>query len=196
MNLAFPLNQPSATHRACAEARVIDVADVRLEATLTVPEGAVGVVALLHASSAGRFAPHNRFAAEVLEQSGLATLQVDLLTPAEEAVLPNRDRRARTSLLVGRVVGVVDWLNVQPETTRLRLGLFASALETAPALLAAARVPGVRAVVSRGGYADSADDAPEELLVPTLLLLGREEQGRAAELAAEFFARHLCQRSR
>jgi putative phosphoribosyl transferase len=192
MNLVSAMNQPSTMHRATAEERVIDAADVRLEATLSVPPAASGLVALLLASSAGRFAPKSRFAAEVLEQSGLATLQVDLLTPAEEAALPTTDARSRTSLLVGRVLAVVDWLKSQPETTGLRLGLFASAAETAPAALAAARVPNVAAVVSLAGYADS-DDAPAERLIPTLLILGREEQARAAELACEFFARQLCQ---
>lgn len=190
MNLVSPSAHLSTTH--AAEARAIDAADVRLEATLSIPLEASGVVALLHASCAGRFAPQNRFVAEVLEQSGLATLSVDLLTPAEEAALPNGERRATTSLLLGRVLAVVAWLKAQPETTRLRLGLFASAIEAPPALLAAARVPGISAVVTQGGYTDS-EEAPEELLVPTLLLLGREEQGRAAELASEFFARQLCQ---
>lgn len=189
MDLVSPLPEPAARHRT--EERIIDAAGAGLEAILTVPPGAAGVVALLHASCAGRFAPGARFTAEVLEQSGLGALRVDLLTPAEEATLSGNDRRARTALLASRVIAVVNWLKVQPETTRLRLGLFASALETAPALLAAARVPGVSAVVSQGGYVDSADDAPEELLVPTLLIVGPEEQSRAAELAAEFFTREL-----
>jgi hypothetical protein len=53
----------------------------------------------------------------------------------------------------------------------------------------------VAAVVSRGGCPDFAQDAVAELHIPTLMIVGRDEQARAAELASEFFARRLTLRS-
>lgn len=192
MNL---VTQPAGTrldYTTVAQERIIDALETQLEATLTVPIGATGVVALLHASSAGRFAPRNRFAAQVLEQSGLASLQVDLLTPGEEAAFPSTEPRARTELLLGRVFSVIEWLKNQHETRALLVGLLATSIESQPALLAASGAPDVAAVVAIGGFSNATADDALELRVPTLQILGSREQARSAELAAEFFALHLA----
>lgn len=192
MTLAYQISEPTGRHDVVADERVIPADDALLKATLNLPLGARGVVVLLHASSAERFGVQSRFASEVLSQAGLATLQVDLLTPAEEAAVSSRQQQPQDlSLLLGRVLAVVDWLQSQRETVGLALGLFASKPETITALMAAERVPRIAAVVSRGGCPDPAPDSVGELRAPTLLLIGRNEQARAAELAAEFFARHL-----
>ena len=77
------------------------------EAALVVPDGARGLVVFAHGSGSSRFSPRNRFVAGVLEDAGLATLLVDLLTKAEEQVdlrtrehplrrrAPGRSRRGR-----------------------------------------------------------------------------------------------------
>lgn len=166
--------------------------DTWFKATLNVPLGAHAVVVVLHAGSAMRFGVASRFASEVFGQAGFATLQVDLLTPAEEAELAgSRHPEDHVPLLVSRVLPAVDWLGRQPELAALSVGLFASSMETVPALIAAERHHRVAAVVSQGGYPDFARDAVGELHAATLLIVGRSEQARAAELASEFFARHL-----
>lgn len=180
-------------HRAVGAEQTIPAGDALLEATLTVPLGARGIVALLHAKSAGRFDPGNRFSGEVFEQSGLATLQVDLLTPAEDAAFSAVNQTAgEGSLLVTRVLAVVDWLTEQAETTALGLGLFASSTEAGAALFAAERAPRVSAVVSRGAYPPLASDAPTRRAAPTLFIDNLPQLARAEELAAEFFCQHLA----
>jgi hypothetical protein len=151
---------------------------------------------LLHASSANRFGAQSRFASRVFQQAGFATLQVDLLTPPEEAS-PTLSRRPEQHipLLLSRTLAVVDWLANQRDTVDLAVGLFASSSETIPALMAAERNRKIAAVASRSGYPDSSPDAVGELPAPTLLIIGRDEQARAAELASEFFARQLALRS-
>ena len=57
-----------------------------LEGTFHGPEGATCVVLFAHGSGSSRHSPRNRFVAESLQNAGLATLLLDLLTPAEEAV--------------------------------------------------------------------------------------------------------------
>src|SRR5258708_19980532 len=64
----------------------IPAGQVALEGNLRIPEAARGVVVFAHGSGSSRFSPRNRFVADVLEQAGLATLLMDLLTPDEEAV--------------------------------------------------------------------------------------------------------------
>lgn len=193
-----PVAQPAEPLRQrdlLEEERVIPVGEALIKATLNVPHGARGVVALLHAGS-GRFGLEARFAGEVFTQAGLATLQLDLLTPEEDAALfSGGDPEQHSSLLLSRVVAALDWLGNQRDTAGLPIGLFASTLETVPALMAAERNPQVLAVVSRGGCPDFGKDAVGELRAPTLLLVGREEQARAAELASEFFARRLTSSS-
>src|SRR5690349_578888 len=189
--LAEPLRQRDVLD----EERIIPVDEALIKATLNVPHGARGVVALLHANS-GRFGREGRFAGEVFAQAGLATLQIDLLTPQEEAALANdRDPEQYISLLLSRVLAAIDWLRNQRDTAGLPIGLFASTQETIPALLAAERSGHVLAVASRGGRPGYGKEAVGEIRARTLLLTGREEQARAAELASEFFARQLTSSS-
>jgi putative phosphoribosyl transferase len=181
------------TQRAVASEQSIPARDVLLEATLSVPLGARGLVVLPHASSAGRFERSHCYSAEVLAQAGLGTLQVDLLTPGEEAtLLPGKQGAGDVELLADRLSAVFAWLNNQPELDQLAVGVLASRTETAAALMAAERVRAVIAVVSKGGVADSKQDGMTQLVAPTLLILGAEELLRADELAAEFFGRHLA----
>jgi putative phosphoribosyl transferase len=53
---------------------------VRLAGYLTIPENAAGVVLFAHGSGSSRHSPRNRYVATVLNQAGLGTLLLDLLT--------------------------------------------------------------------------------------------------------------------
>ena len=57
---------------------------VNLEGNLMIPNGAMGVVLFAHGSGSSRHSPRNRYVAGVLQQAGLATLSIDLLTAEEE----------------------------------------------------------------------------------------------------------------
>lgn len=61
----------------------VDAGDATLPGDLTVPAGARGVVVFAHGSGSGRSSPRNRYVAGVLNDAGLATLLLDLLTGAE-----------------------------------------------------------------------------------------------------------------
>src|SRR5204862_2538275 len=124
------------------------------DAALVGPDGAVGLVACAHGSGSSRFSPRNRYVAGVLEEAGLATLLVDLLTREEEQVdVRTREHRFDIELLTDRVVGALRWA----VSLELPIGLFGASTGAAAALVAAAREPDiVRAVVSRGGRPDLA----------------------------------------
>src|SRR5918997_1491380 len=98
---------------------------VELAGNLCVPEEAGGVVLFAHGSGSGRHSPRNRHVARTLEEAGLATLLIDLLTPDEEEVdLRTRRLRFDVGLLAQRLAGATDWLRRNPQTRNLRVGYF------------------------------------------------------------------------
>ena len=150
------------------------VGDVALEGALAIPEHAQGVVLFAHGSGSSRFSPRNRFVADFLNDGGLATLLLDLLT-AEESEIDERTGELRfdIELLSTRLTGAVDWLGVRPETRDLRIGIFGASTGAAAALNAAAARPArVAAVVSRGGRPDLAMAALPRVSAPTILIVG------------------------
>ena len=152
----------------------VPAGDTSLVGDLTVPRDACGVVVFAHGSGSGRFSPRNRYVAAELVRGGLATLLVDLLTEAEEAV----DRRTAhlrfdILLLAQRVIAAVDRLATDELVGPLPAGCFGASTGAAAALVAAAERPGrIRAVVSRGGRPDLAADALPRVIAPTLLIVG------------------------
>jgi putative phosphoribosyl transferase len=160
------------TH-ATREAR-IPLPEAELDATVTVPRDATGVVVFAHGSGSSRFSPRNQYVAGVLQDAGLATVLLDLLTPEEEAA----DRRLANlrfdiPFLARRVTGAIDWVPTQSDLGGLPIGCFGASTGAAAALAAAAGRPGaVRAVVSRGGRPDLASHALAHVRTPTLLIVG------------------------
>jgi putative phosphoribosyl transferase len=156
----------------------IPAAGVALEADITVPAAARGLVLFAHGSGSSRHSPRNRYVAEQLQAGGLATVLVDLLTSEEEQVdARTAELRFDITLLSVRLAGIVDWLGGQERTADLGVGLFGASTGAAAALVAAAARPGrVRAVVSRGGRPDLADEFLRLVYQPTLLLVGERDR--------------------
>ncbi|MBE9166565.1 dienelactone hydrolase family protein [Pleurocapsales cyanobacterium LEGE 06147] len=150
---------------------------VKLKGNLEVPEEARGVVLFAHGSGSSRFSPRNRYVAGVLQQSRLATLLVDLLTPLEETI-DQRTMHLRfdIGLLAPRLIDATKWLRQHPATRNLKIGYFGASTGSAVALLAAAECPdAVSAVVSRGGRPDLAGSALSRVKAPTLLIVGEKD---------------------
>ena len=150
---------------------------VTLEGTLGIPDNAIGIVLFAHGTGSSRFSRRNRFVAGSLRQSGLATLLLDLLSPAEERVDEvTRQHRFDIRMLADRLVATIDWLRAQPETADLPIGLFGASTGGGAALVAAAERPiQVAAVVSRGDRPDLAGEALPHVESPTLLIVGGED---------------------
>lgn len=151
---------------------------VSLEGTLGVPPHATGVVLFAHGSGSSRFSPRNRFVARVFRDAGLATLLLDLLSRSEEDVDEvTRHYRFDIAMLAERLVAAVDWLENEPDTGRLPVGLFGASTGGGAALVAAtARPERVSAVVSRGGRPDLAGDSLPFVEAPTLLIVGGRDE--------------------
>lgn len=162
--------------RPVIEARDVSVpaAGVELVGNFALPPNPRGIVLFAHGSGSGRHSPRNRFIAGQLQEAGLATFLVDLLTPAEADVdFRTRHLRFDIGLLADRLVALGDSLARHPSTADLRLGLFGASTGGGAALVAAARRPDlVAAVVSRGGRPDLAAPSLANVRAPTLLLVG------------------------
>lgn len=148
-----------------------------LDGSLVVPARAIGVVLFAHGSGSSRHSTRNQFVARRLQESGLATLLIDLLTPQEETVdAVTRHVRFDIQLLATRLNAAIGWLGERPDTSDLRVGLFGASTGGGAALVAAARDPDrVGAVVSRGGRPDLAADALPLVRAPTLLIVGGDD---------------------
>lgn len=160
-----------------------------LDGILRVPERAVGLVLFAHGSGSGRLSPRNQFVAQVLNEAGLATLLLDLLTSDEEC-----DSRLvfDLELLSQRLGLAASWASGDAELEDLPMGLFGASTGAAAALIAAARDPGMaRAVVSRGGRPDLAGSALSRVAVPTLLIVGGEDHD-VLELNRRAMVRMAC----
>lgn len=166
----------------------------RLQGNLFLPEGGQGIVLFAHGSGSSRHSPRNRYVARVLQEAGLATLLIDLLTSEEERIdEQTQDLRFDIGFLSDRLAGATDWLRKYPATHDLAIGYFGASTGAAAALVAATERPGaISAIVSRGGRPDLAGDALRRVQSPTLLLVGGNDlpvislnRQALAQLAAE-----------
>jgi putative phosphoribosyl transferase len=148
-----------------------------LDGNLTIVDEATGLVLFAHGSGSSRHSPRNQFVARVLNNSGLATLLFDLLTPEEEASdARTAELRFNIKLLAERLVHATNWAKRQQQTRNLRIGYFGSSTGGAAALVAAAELAQqVGAVVSRGGRPDLAGEALPKVQAPTLLVVGGDD---------------------
>lgn len=147
--------------------------EVKLEGILSIPEDAMGLVLFVHGSGSSRFSIRNHFVAKTLQQASLGTLLFDLLTPEEEEEDEiTRQLRFNIDFLALRLLSAIEWVSTQTITKKLPLGLFGASTGGAAALVAAARTPSVKAVVSRGGRPDLAGDSLTQIETPTLLIVG------------------------
>ena len=166
----------------------IDTGRSSIFGSLTAPDRAWGAVIFAHGSGCSRHNPRNVLVAESLQGLGLATLLVDLLTPAEERVDSLTARhRFDVELLAERLCVATDWLHENYAGNNFRIGYFGASTGTAAALKAAARRHDVAAVVSRGGRPDLAGAALPRVTAATLLIVGALDR-RIVELNRQAYA--------
>lgn len=156
----------------------IEIGETVLEGNLTIPESSEGIVLFAHGSGSGRHSPRNQYVAGVLQEAGLGTLLIDLLTIAEERVdAHTMHLRFDIGLLAQRLAGATEWLVDNEETRHLNIGYFGASTGAAAALVAAARHPDtIRAIVSRGGRPDLAGPSLPHVRAPTLLIVGGDDE--------------------
>ena len=148
--------------------------DLGLIGRLTIPAAPLGTVVFAHGSGSSRHSPRNRYVAGVLNDAGLATLLVDLLTVEEEM---DRSHVFDVRLLAERLGDAARWTSAQPEVPSSGVGFFGASTGAAAALRAAAQPDcRVSAIVSRGGRPDLAAPLLSTVTAPTLLIVGGRDE--------------------
>jgi dienelactone hydrolase len=175
---------------------VIRAGQITLHGQLHIPPEARGLVIFAHGCGSGRNWPRNQRVAEVLHDVGLATLLFDLLSPDEApADAFHAQLGTDVTLLAERLRAAMRWAGEQPEISDLPIGLFGASTGAAAAIIAAEREgPNVSAVVTRGGHPEVAYDAARRLRVPTLLVVGGNDDTAVAG-NLEVWAQLRCEKA-
>lgn len=151
----------------------------RIEGDLRIPPGSRGLAIFAHGSGSGRHSPRNQFVSGVLNNDGVSTLLVDLLTEEEEKVdAVTREHRFNVELLADRLTVVTEWVIKQENTKNMILGYFGASTGAAAALIAADRQPdNISAIVSRGGRVDLSAKytSLQNIKCPTLFIVGEKD---------------------
>ncbi len=156
---------------------VVPAGAVALQGTAFIPREPHGVVIFAHGSGSNRNSPRNRHVAAQMQRRQLATVLFDLLSPEEVALDDSTcELRFDIPLLTDRLVAVTRWVERDPDLRGLGIGYFGASTGAAAALAAAARVPEVQAIVSRGGRTDLAGDAVKDVGAAVLMIAGGADE--------------------
>ena len=141
-----------------------------LVGNLNIPDDADSLIIFSHGSGSSRFSKRNRHVANVLNQTKMATLLIDLLTAKEDEIYENR---FDIDLLSKRLIAVTDHVTKLPDLKNFLIGYFGASTGAASAIKAAAHLDDkIFAIVSRGGRPDLADTDLKFVKAPTLLIVG------------------------
>jgi dienelactone hydrolase len=157
------------------------VAGRLLSGRLEVPERTSGLVVLAE-ESGDRFEASGAHLARAFHAAGLATLRPHLRTADEELAeeWTLRDG-SNIELIAHRLEVARDWLQRDDALSLLPLGYLGTGIGAAAVLVASAHQPrGVQAVVTVGGRPDLAGGFLPEVRVPTLLLVGEDDEDGSA----------------
>jgi len=169
---------------------IFDVGGAGLEGRLCVPEEAVGLVVFAHGTGSSRHSSRNRSVESVLNDGGVATLLMDLLSVEEEA---SQGNVLDVALLGDRLTATQDWLQQQPSVAHLPVGLFGVSTGAAAALWSAAEpTSNVAAIVARGGRPELAGLRLASVRAPTLLIVGSHD-ARVLTLNREMLGQLRCE---
>jgi putative phosphoribosyl transferase len=150
----------------------IPVEGTLVKGELIIPSEARNLVLFAHGSGSSRHSPRNKMVADYLLEHDLGTFLFDLLSKEEDLTYSNR---FNISLLGKRLVMATKWLEEQDITKGLYYSYFGASTGAAAALIAAAILPQIAAVVSRGGRPDLAMESLSNVKAPTLLIVGSKD---------------------
>lgn len=157
------------------EAVRIDTGLGTVHGTLGVPERAWGAVILADGTGRAQYHPQGESIAASLQDLGIATLVIDLLTTDEEDSDESVSRRRLDfRLLTERLNVATDWIKQHCECAGqdFRIGYVGASLGAIAALRAAADRPDIAAVMSCGGRPDWAGEALPRVGAATLMVVG------------------------
>lgn len=155
---------------------------LKLNAVITCPERAKGLVIFAHGSDSSYLSPRNELLAHRMRKVGLATLLFDFLSNAESS---DRENSFRIKLLAERLTQVIRWTERQTELRQLPLGLFGSGIGVSAAIVCAAQNPDlIRTLVGRGARTEQALMSLRDVIQPSLFIVGELDKLSLSEYEA------------
>ena len=144
---------------------------------LEIPPNANSIIVFVHGPGRRCLSPRNRLVARCLVHRGFAVALPDLADQdADHFDSVSPDDSQYLDRIATRLTAVIDWLAKNPRTRGMHIGLFGARTGAAAAMIAAARRPKlVRAVISRGGRPDLAQDQLKHVHAPTLMIVGAKD---------------------
>ena len=147
---------------------------VSLTGDLNLVANGKGLIIFAHGSGSSRKSPRNQLVASELNKMGLSTLLFDLLSEEESQ---NRANVFNIPLLARRLNLATETVARMSETENLPIGFFGASTGAGAALMAATQsAQKIFAVVSRGGRPDLAGDSLQNVMAPTLLIVGGNDE--------------------
>jgi putative phosphoribosyl transferase len=172
--------------RAFLERILLPLEEVALEGVLSCPSSPMGMVVLALGTSASRHSRRIQGISLALEEAGLGTVVVDLLTSEEDR---DYSRRYDIPLLADRLRRVAAGIQDRLLPSPLGIGVLSASTGAAAALWAASDPENeFRAIVSCEGRPDLVEDLLPEVTAPTLLVAGANG-GVVTRLNAEAYSR-------
>jgi len=148
----------------------IQIDSINLKGNLRLAENSKGIIVFSHGSGSSRLSARNNYVADLLLQRGFSSLLFDLLTRQEDLIYENR---FNIGLLTNRLIRVTELLVNYDQIKDLPIGYFGASTGAASALSAASQLgSNIKAIVSRGGRPDLAMNKLKKISIPTLLLVG------------------------
>lgn len=148
----------------------IQIDSINLEGNLRLAENSRGMIVFSHGSGSSRLSSRNNYVADLLLQRDFSSLLFDLLTRQEDLIYENR---FNIGLLTKRLIRVTELLVNYDQIKDLPIGYFGASTGAASALSAASQLgSNIKAIVSRGGRPDLAMNKLKNISIPTLLLVG------------------------
>lgn len=145
-----------------------------LTGQLTIPRDCKAIIIFSHGSGSGYTSPRNKQIAQELQKEKFATLLIDLLTPEESK---SEEHLQDIDILTERLVSLRDWVDLNPYTEALYMGIIGTSSGAAAALKAAAISKGkINSILSRGGRLDLVMSELDQVKVPVLLLVGSKDK--------------------
>jgi putative phosphoribosyl transferase len=165
--------------------------EAELRGYLVVPDRAKALIFFVQGSGSGRHSPRNQYIARFFQNEGLATLFVDLMAEEE---FEDKDRILNIGFLARRVGLICEWIDQDPQLSLLPFAMFASSTGAAAAITASVKVDGrLKALVCRGGRPDLAMECLPLVRVPTMFIVGGEDEP-VLSLNREAFEQLNCEK--
>ena len=144
-----------------------------LRGIVMLPRFATGVVVFTHGAGSGADSPRDEVVATALAEVGIASVRFDLLTEFELY----RKLEISDRVMTDRLTGAVAWVRRQEAFRGLPIGLN-GANSGIRAVLALAAEPGaaITAIVSRGGRPDELALGIDEVVAPSLFIVGGADE--------------------